>query len=124
VISYVQLPIYECAVLGAAVCMVPLQVTISTSQHYCASVPGDVVWLLTRLLPDNVVGARFMVMHLLSSRWVVWLICLCVYLCLYACVCTCVYTCNFSTASSEWQLRSCTCSAAGEFLLHTCVAFT
>jgi hypothetical protein len=46
-----------------------LQISIS-GKHYCASVPGDVVWLLSRLLPENVIGNRFIIMHMLSSRYV------------------------------------------------------
>jgi hypothetical protein len=36
--------------------------------HYCASVPGDVVWLLSKALPERVIGSRFMIMRMLSSR--------------------------------------------------------
>ncbi|WIA38280.1 hypothetical protein OEZ86_001620 [Tetradesmus obliquus] len=36
--------------------------------HYSGSVPGDVASLLLRLLPDDMAGMRFLMMHMFSSR--------------------------------------------------------
>jgi hypothetical protein len=68
VVSHVHREFFMWCAHAAAVLL--LQISIS-GKHYCASVPGDVVWLLSRLLPENVIANRFMIMHMLSSRCVV-----------------------------------------------------